>query len=124
MRFTFIDAAKAEFPIQRLCQVLEVSQSGYFAWRESQPASVSATIGCCSPMSDPPRRATSRESDHVVACSPGNTRSSRVASLMATYLEADASGTQALYLRTKAQQEEAFLLPGAGNVPGACGSSD
>src|SRR5215211_4517694 len=38
MRFTFIDAAKAEFPIQRLCQVLEVSQSGYFAWR-SRPAS-------------------------------------------------------------------------------------
>jgi putative transposase len=37
MRFTFIDAAKAEFPIQRLCQVLEVSQSGYFAWR-SRPA--------------------------------------------------------------------------------------
>jgi putative transposase len=38
MRFTFIDAAKAEFPIQRLCQALEVSQSGYFAWR-SRPAS-------------------------------------------------------------------------------------
>ena len=37
MRFTFIDAAKAEFPIQRLCQGLEVSQSGYFAWR-SRPA--------------------------------------------------------------------------------------
>jgi putative transposase len=37
MRFMFIDAAKAEFPIQRLCQVLEVSQSGYFAWR-SRPA--------------------------------------------------------------------------------------
>ena len=37
MRFTFIDAAKEEFPIQRLCQVLEVSQSGYFAWR-SRPA--------------------------------------------------------------------------------------
>jgi putative transposase len=37
MRFTFIDATKAEFPIQRLCQVLEVSQSGYFAWR-SRPA--------------------------------------------------------------------------------------
>src|SRR5215213_7253187 len=36
---------------------------------------------------DPPRRAPSRESDHVVACSPGNTRSPRVASLMATYLE-------------------------------------
>ena len=37
MRFTFIDATKAEFPIQRLCQVLAVSQSGYFAWR-SRPA--------------------------------------------------------------------------------------
>ena len=38
MRFTFIDAAKEEFPVQRLCKVLEVSQSGYFAWR-SRPAS-------------------------------------------------------------------------------------
>jgi putative transposase len=38
MKFTFIDAAKAEFPIQRLCQVFEVSQSGYFAWRD-RPAS-------------------------------------------------------------------------------------
>jgi putative transposase len=37
MRFTFIDAAKAEFSIQRLCRVREVSQSGYFAWR-SRPA--------------------------------------------------------------------------------------
>jgi hypothetical protein len=37
MRFTFIDAAKAEFPIQHLCQVLEVSPSGSFAWR-SRPA--------------------------------------------------------------------------------------
>ncbi len=38
MKFTFIDAAKEEFPVQRLCKVLEVSQSGYFAWR-SRPAS-------------------------------------------------------------------------------------
>jgi hypothetical protein len=37
---------------------------------------------------DPPRRAPSRESDHVVACSQGNTRSSRVARLMVTYLGA------------------------------------
>ena len=29
----FIDAAKEEFPVQRLCKVLEVSPSGYFAWR-------------------------------------------------------------------------------------------
>jgi len=38
MRFTFIDAAKKEFPVQRLCKVLGVSQSGYFAWR-GRPAS-------------------------------------------------------------------------------------
>ena len=38
MKFTFIDAAKEEFPVQRLCKVLGVSQSGYFAWR-SRPAS-------------------------------------------------------------------------------------
>ena len=33
MRFQLIDAAKEEFPVQRLCKVLGVSQSGYFAWR-------------------------------------------------------------------------------------------
>jgi putative transposase len=38
MRFRFIDAAKESFPVTRLCQVLGVSQSGYFAWR-SRPAS-------------------------------------------------------------------------------------
>ena len=38
MKFKFIDAAKESFPVTRLCQVLGVSQSGYFAWR-SRPAS-------------------------------------------------------------------------------------
>jgi putative transposase len=38
MRFQLIDAAKEEFPVQRLCKVLEVSQSGSFAW-QSRPAS-------------------------------------------------------------------------------------
>ena len=33
MRFALIDRAKAEFPVHRLCRVLGVSQSGYFAWR-------------------------------------------------------------------------------------------
>jgi putative transposase len=33
VRFQLIDAAKKEFPVQRLCKVLGVSQSGYFAWR-------------------------------------------------------------------------------------------
>ena len=38
MRFQLIDVAKEEFPVQRLCKVLGVSQSGYFAWRR-RPAS-------------------------------------------------------------------------------------
>ena len=37
MKFQFIDAARENFPVTRLCQVVEVSQSGYFAWR-SRPA--------------------------------------------------------------------------------------
>ncbi len=38
MRFRLVDQAKAEFPVQRLCKVVGVSQSGYFAWK-SRPAS-------------------------------------------------------------------------------------
>ena len=34
MRFRLIDTAKKEFPVQRLCKVLGVSQSGYFAWKD------------------------------------------------------------------------------------------
>lgn len=34
MRFRLIDAAKKEFPVQRLCKVLGVSPSGCFAWKE------------------------------------------------------------------------------------------
>ena len=34
MRFRLIDVAKKEFPVQRMCKVLDVSQSGYFAWRD------------------------------------------------------------------------------------------
>jgi putative transposase len=33
MKFQFIDAAKENFPVTRLCQVPGVSQSGSFAWR-------------------------------------------------------------------------------------------
>ena len=33
MRFELIDAAKKDFPVQRLCKVLGVSESGYFAWK-------------------------------------------------------------------------------------------
>ena len=38
MRFRLIDQAKKEFPVHRLCTVLDVSESGYFAWK-SRPAS-------------------------------------------------------------------------------------
>ena len=34
MRFELIDAAKKEFPVRRLCKVLDVSLSGYFAWKD------------------------------------------------------------------------------------------
>ena len=33
MRFALIDGAKAQFPVHRLCRMLGISQSGYFAWR-------------------------------------------------------------------------------------------
>jgi len=33
MSFAFIEAEKASFPINRMCQTLGVSQSGFFAWR-------------------------------------------------------------------------------------------
>jgi len=38
MRFALVDQAKKDFPVHRLCQVLGVSQSGYFAWKD-RPAS-------------------------------------------------------------------------------------
>ena len=36
MRFELIDQAKKEFPVHRLCDVLGVSVSGYFAWKGRQ----------------------------------------------------------------------------------------
>jgi HTH-like domain len=34
MRFRLVDAAKKDFPVQRLCKVLGVSMGGYFAWKD------------------------------------------------------------------------------------------
>jgi hypothetical protein len=56
MRFAFIDAAKAEFPVHRLCGVLRVSRGGYFAWngrpacrrqRDEPGAAGACPIGIC-----------------------------------------------------------------------------
>ena len=38
MRFRFIDAEKACYPIRMLCRCLAVSRSGYYAWRRREPS--------------------------------------------------------------------------------------
>src|SRR5262249_35675497 len=38
VRFVFIDAEKAQYPIGVLCDVLQVSRSGFYAWRRRGPS--------------------------------------------------------------------------------------
>lgn len=42
MKFAFIRDHQAEFPVELLCDVLEVSRSGYYAWK-NRPPSAGAT---------------------------------------------------------------------------------
>ena len=45
MRFALIDAEKAEFPVRTMCRLLDVSESGFFAWQRARAARQSAPAG-------------------------------------------------------------------------------
>ena len=38
MKYTFMAAHEREFQVRRMCRVLEVKRSGYYAWRKQEPS--------------------------------------------------------------------------------------
>lgn len=38
MRYRFIEAEKANYPVGRLSQLMPVSHSGFYAWRQRTPS--------------------------------------------------------------------------------------
>lgn len=37
MKYQFIDKQREQYPVRVLCEVLEVSESGYYEWRKREP---------------------------------------------------------------------------------------
>jgi transposase InsO family protein len=46
MKYEAIEQSKGEFPVARLCEMLEVSASGYYAWLQREPSARDAENAC------------------------------------------------------------------------------